>query len=84
MRVGIVNDLAVGVSKESAEAWVLGDAFASGVEVGAPPDHYNQLGQSWGQAPWRPDRLQELSYAPFRSMVAGILRHCLLYTSRCV
>lgn len=75
MRVGIVNDLAVGVSKESAEAWVLGDAFASGVEVGAPPDHYNQLGQSWGQAPWRPDRLQELSYAPFRSMVAGILRH---------
>nr|NLI49588.1 4-alpha-glucanotransferase [Propionibacterium sp.] len=75
MRVGIVNDLAVGVSKESAEAWVLGDAFAQGVEVGAPPDHYNQLGQSWGQAPWRPDRLEDLSFAPFRAMVAGILRH---------
>ena len=75
MRVGVVNDLAVGVSKESAEAWVLGDAFAQGVEVGAPPDHYNQLGQSWGQAPWRPDRLAELSFAPFRTMVAGILRH---------
>lgn len=75
MRVGIVNDLAVGVSKESAEAWVLGDAFASGVEVGAPPDHYNQLGQSWGQAPWRPDRLADLSFAPFRTMVAGLLRH---------
>ena len=75
MRVGIVNDLAVGVSKESAEAWTLGDAFASGVGVGAPPDHYNQLGQDWGQAPWRPDRLEELSYQPFRTMVAGILRH---------
>ena len=75
MRVGVVNDLAVGVSKESAEAWVLGDAFAQGVEVGAPPDHYNQLGQGWGQAPWRPDRLAELSFAPFRTMVAGILRH---------
>lgn len=75
MRVGIMSDLAVGVSKESAEAWILGDAFGSGVSVGAPPDHYNQLGQDWGQAPWRPDRLEELSYQPFRTMVAGILRH---------
>ncbi|MDN5570786.1 MAG: 4-alpha-glucanotransferase [Propionibacteriaceae bacterium] len=75
MRVGVMNDLAVGVSKESAEAWILGEAFAQGVSVGAPPDHYNQLGQDWGQAPWRPDRLEELSYQPFRAMVAGILRH---------
>ena len=75
MRVGVMNDLAVGVSSASAEAWVLGDAFASGVGVGAPPDHYNQLGQDWGQAPWRPDRLEELSYQPFRAMVTGILRH---------
>ncbi len=75
MRVGIMRDLAVGVSKESAEAWVLGDSFAQGVSVGAPPDHYNQMGQDWGQAPWRPDRLEDLSYAPFRAMVAGNLRH---------
>lgn len=73
MKVGVMTDLAVGVSKESAEAWVLGDAFAQGVSVGAPPDHYNQLGQDWGQAPWRPDRLEELAYAPFRAMVAGNL-----------
>ncbi|MBK8447802.1 MAG: 4-alpha-glucanotransferase [Micropruina sp.] len=75
MRVGIMNDLAVGVSAQSAEAWMLGDTFARGVSVGAPPDHFNQTGQDWGQAPWRPDRLAELSYAPFRNMVAGILRH---------
>ena len=75
MRVGIMNDLAVGVSKESAEAWTLGDVFAQGVSVGAPPDHYNQMGQDWGQAPWRPDRLEDLSYQPFRAMVAGNLRH---------
>ena len=75
MRVGIMSDLAVGVSRSSAEAWVLGDAFAQGIGVGAPPDHYNQLGQDWGQAPWRPDRLEELGYAPFRAMVAGNLRH---------
>ncbi|MFP5416634.1 MAG: 4-alpha-glucanotransferase [Actinomycetes bacterium] len=75
MRIGVMSDLAVGVSRISAEAWVLGDAFAQGVSVGAPPDHYNQLGQDWGQAPWRPDRLEELSYQPFRAMVTGILRH---------
>jgi len=49
--------------------------FANGVTVGAPPDPYNQSGQNWGQPPWRPDRLADLAYAPFRSMVAGILRH---------
>lgn len=75
MRIGIMNDLAVGVSGNSAEAWMLGESFARGVSVGAPPDHFNQTGQDWGQAPWRPDRLAELSYAPFRNMVAGILRH---------
>ena len=75
MRLGIMNDLAVGVSAQSAEAWMLGDTFARGVSVGAPPDHFNQTGQDWGQAPWRPDRLADLSYAPFRNMVAGILRH---------
>jgi 4-alpha-glucanotransferase len=75
MRVGVMNDLAVGVSARSAEAWTYGNLFAEGLSVGAPPDHFNQTGQDWGQAPWRPDRLAELSYAPFRQMVAGILRH---------
>jgi len=76
MRVGMMNDLAVGVSGKSAEAWTYSDLFASGVSVGAPPDHFNQAGQDWSQAPWRPDRLEELSYAPYRAMVAGILRNC--------
>ncbi len=75
MRIGIMSDLAVGVGAQSAEAWTYGNLFAEGVSVGAPPDHFNQTGQDWGQAPWRPDRMDELSYAPFRSMVAGILRH---------
>jgi len=75
MRIGVMNDLAVGVGRKSAEAWVYGDLFASGVTVGAPPDHFNQQGQDWTQLPWRPDRLADLSYAPFRTMVANLLRH---------
>jgi len=75
MKLGIMSDLAVGVSGRSAEAWTYGNLFADGIGVGAPPDPFNQLGQDWGQSPWRPDRLAELSYAPFRAMVSGVLRN---------
>ena len=75
MRVGVVTDLAVGVSPRGADTWMMRNTFADGVEVGAPPDAYNQLGQSWGQPPWRPDRLAELDFVPFRMMVRGALRH---------
>jgi 4-alpha-glucanotransferase len=75
MAIGVVSDLAVGVNGDGAETWALHTLFANGVSVGAPPDPYNQSGQNWGQPPWRPDRLADLAYTPFRSMVAGILRH---------
>lgn len=75
MELGIVHDLAVGVSPAGADAWALGDAFARNVNVGAPPDQFTQLGQDWGQPPLRPDRLAELAYQPFRDMLSGILRH---------
>jgi 4-alpha-glucanotransferase len=74
MPLGIVHDLAVGVHPMGADAWGLGDALARGVTVGAPPDQFNQLGQDWSQPPWRPDRLAELGYAPFRDMVRTVLR----------
>lgn len=75
MPVGIVSDLAVGVNADGADTWMLHDVFAQGVSVGAPPDAFNQTGQDWGQPPWRPDRLADLAYAPFRAMVQGALRH---------
>ncbi|RRD48491.1 4-alpha-glucanotransferase [Arachnia propionica] len=74
MTVGVLADLAVGVSRASAETWLMRDVYASGVTVGAPPDQYNQAGQDWGQPPWNPRRLEELAYAPFKEMVRGALR----------
>jgi 4-alpha-glucanotransferase len=62
--------------KESgADAWALQDALALGTTVGAPPDSFNQQGQDWGLPPWRPDRLAESGYLPFRDVVRGVLRH---------
>jgi 4-alpha-glucanotransferase len=74
MRVGVVEDLAVGVHRAGSDAWSLSDVLAGGVSVGAPPDQFNQLGQRWDQPPWRPDRLAEQGYAPFRDMVRTALR----------
>ncbi|MGE0215743.1 4-alpha-glucanotransferase [Mycolicibacterium sp.] len=75
MPLGIMHDLAVGVDPDGADAWALQDVLALGVTAGAPPDEFNQLGQDWSQPPWRPDRLAENAYEPFRALVAAVLRH---------
>lgn len=75
MSLGLVTDLAVGVHPSGAETWTLGDALATGVTVGAPPDAFNQRGQDWSQPPWRPDRLAALGYAPYRDMLRTAFRH---------
>jgi 4-alpha-glucanotransferase len=75
MTLGVMHDLAVGVHPRGADAWALQETLARGVHVGAPPDEFNQVGQNWMQPPWRPDRLAELAYAPFRQLVATIVRH---------
>ena len=75
MTLGVMHDLAVGVHPDGADAWAQQDAFALGMSVGAPADAFNQQGQDWSQPPWRPDRLAELGYAPYRDMLRTVLRH---------
>jgi 4-alpha-glucanotransferase len=75
LAIGVLHDLAVGVDAGGADAWAMQDVLALGTSVGAPPDSFNQKGQDWGLPPWRPDRLREAAYAPFREMVRGVLRH---------
>ncbi len=75
MSLGIMADLAVGVHPSGADAWALQEVLAPGVTAGAPPDEFNQLGQDWSQPPWRPDRLDEHEYQPFRALIQAVLRH---------
>lgn len=75
MPLGVMHDLAVGVDPGGADAWALQEVLALGVAAGAPPDEFNQLGQDWSQPPWRPDRLVEHGYEPFRALVRTVLRH---------
>lgn len=75
MRIGLMHDLAVGVTQQGADKWRLRDILARGVGVGAPADQYNQQGQNWDQPPWRPDRLAETGYRPWRDMLRSLMRH---------
>ena len=75
MPVGLICDLAVGVNGSGADAWMLNGLFAREMNVGAPPDPFNQAGQDWVQPPMRPDVLEQMAYAPLREMVSSALRH---------
>jgi 4-alpha-glucanotransferase len=75
MPIGIMHDLAVGVSGTGADSWAYQDELAGDITVGAPPDAYAQTGQDWQQPPWRPDRLAALGYAPLREIIGSVLRH---------
>ncbi|WP_246101018.1 4-alpha-glucanotransferase [Streptomyces cyaneus] len=75
MPVGIVHDLAVGVHPGGADAWAQQEYFAAGMSVGAPPDAFNARGQDWGLPPWRPDRLAESGYEPYRRLLRALFRY---------
>ncbi len=75
MPIGVLHDLAVGADPNGADGWALQDVLATGVTIGAPPDAFTEDGQSWGLPPWRPDRLVELGYAPYRDLLRSVLRY---------
>ena len=75
MRYGVIHDLAVGVQAGGADAWAHPELLVAGVNVGAPPDSFNQLGQDWGQPPWHPQRLAAAGYRPLADLFAASLRH---------
>jgi len=74
-QAGVVNDLAVGVDPQGADAWLWKDVFASGVTVGAPPDEFNLRGQGWGLPPFDPWKLRAAAYEPFIQTIRSAFRH---------
>jgi 4-alpha-glucanotransferase len=75
MALGIVQDLAVGVHSLGSDAWSRRGILAAGMQVGAPPDYFNQVGQGWSEPPWRPDALEETGYVTYRSILRSVLAH---------
>ena len=46
--VVLKGDIPIGISRESADAWVEPRLFNLGCQAGAPPDDFSVLGQNWG------------------------------------
>ena len=72
--VPLLQDLAIGVDPDGAEAWTYQDLLAPGVRVGAPPDRFNTAGQDWGLPPFIPWKLRDAGYEPLAELWRSSLR----------
>jgi 4-alpha-glucanotransferase len=73
--IPLVGDLAVGVDAGGADAWLWQEMFTERMGIGAPPDHFNTLGQDWGLLPFDPNGLRAAGYEPFVRIVRSAMRH---------
>jgi len=73
--IPLLGDLAVGVDGGGADAWLWQDVFTERMGIGAPPDHFNTLGQDWGLLPFDPGGLRGAGYEPFIRIVRASMRH---------
>ena len=67
-------DLPLGVHPAGYDLWRERDAFATGVNVGAPPDVFFSRGQDWGFTPLHPQRLREQGYRYLREVLRFQMR----------
>jgi len=74
MRIGLYQDLAIGVSPGGADTWSFPDLFAHGAAIGAPPDPYAAMGQNWGLPPIDPRGLANSGYRYFVDTLRGAFR----------
>ena len=75
MRIGLIADLAVGMSGAGSHAWTSQQDILVGLEIGAPPDAYNAEGQNWGLTTFSPRALSRGGFAPFIATLRACLRH---------
>jgi 4-alpha-glucanotransferase len=69
MSVGLVADLAVGCDGAGSHAWSLPQDMLQRVSVGAPPDLFNQAGQSWGLTTFSPRAMHHNGFRAFIDML---------------
>jgi 4-alpha-glucanotransferase len=75
MKIGLIADLAVGMSAAGGYAWAHKDHVLSGLQIGAPPDLFNANGQNWDLTTLSPRALQTQGYGPFIATLQACMRH---------
>ncbi len=76
MAVGLIRDLAVASSGNSAEVKLNPDLFCTQASIGAPPDPLAPQGQNWGLPPMKPTELVDSGYAHFINLLQNNMSHC--------
>ncbi|PWT91301.1 MAG: 4-alpha-glucanotransferase, partial [Proteobacteria bacterium] len=76
MCIGLVSDLAVGISGAGSEAWGRPNDLLMDLQIGAPPDAFNAKGQNWGLTTFSPRGLAAGGFAAFIDTLRACLRHC--------
>jgi 4-alpha-glucanotransferase len=76
MKIGLINDLPVGVHPAGIDGTQFSDFYLKTLNVGAPPDSFNQMGQNWGQHPWDQRRLAATDYQLWRDLVHEVFQYC--------
>lgn len=71
--IGLIADLAVGCAPQGVEARSGGDHLLQRLELGAPPDAFNPLGQAWGITSWSPSALQREGFEPFIGVLRAVM-----------
>jgi 4-alpha-glucanotransferase len=63
--IGLIGDMAVGITPEGFDAWRFQDLLAGGgIMIGAPPDALAPDGQNWRLPPFVPWKLRAAGYRP--------------------
>lgn len=75
MRIGLIADLAVGMSGGGSHAWTNKEDVLGGLQIGAPPDLFNVNGQDWGLTTFSPRALRNNGFAPFIATLHACMRH---------
>jgi 4-alpha-glucanotransferase len=75
MQIGLLGDLAVGMSSDGSYTWTNQSDVLLGVEIGAPPDLFNRAGQNWGLTTFSPTALVQNGFEPFIKTLRTCMRH---------
>lgn len=74
MALGIIKDIAVGADGGGSEAWSNQGRMLAGASIGAPPDAFNTLGQSWGVTTFSPNALSATGFEAFIQLLRSALQ----------
>ena len=74
-RIGLIADLAVGTDAGGSHGWSRQREMLRGLTVGAPPDIFSPLGQSWGISAFSPRGLRQDGFGAFLEMLRAVMRH---------